>query len=51
VPENVLNPRDSWADKEAYDVQAAKLVGMFVENFKQFEDGVSPAIIAAGPSH
>ena len=50
VPDNVLNPRDSWTDKDAYDAQAQKLVGMFAANFKQFEDGVSEEIAAAGPS-
>lgn len=50
VPADVLNPRTTWADKSAYDAQATKLVGMFIENFKQFEDGVSPEVIAAGPS-
>jgi phosphoenolpyruvate carboxykinase (ATP) len=49
VPSEVLWPRDTWADKEAYDRQARKLAGMFVENFKQFEDAVSEEIRAAGP--
>lgn len=49
VPVEVLNARGSWADKDAYDAQAKKLVGMFVANFKQFEDGVTPEVIAAGP--
>ena len=49
VPDEVLNPRNTWEDKEAYDAQAAKLAAMFVENFKQFEDGVSQEVIDAGP--
>ncbi|MCB0036002.1 MAG: phosphoenolpyruvate carboxykinase (ATP), partial [Anaerolineales bacterium] len=49
VPDGILNPRATWEDSSAYDVQAAKLVEMFVKNFKQFEDGVSAEIVAAGP--
>jgi phosphoenolpyruvate carboxykinase (ATP) len=50
VPAEVLWPRDTWADKDAYDRQAQKLAGMFVENFRQFEDGVSEAVRSAGPN-
>jgi len=49
VPGDVLNPRATWADGEAYDAQAKKLVQMFINNFKQFEDGVTPEIKDAGP--
>jgi phosphoenolpyruvate carboxykinase (ATP) len=49
VPPAVLQPRSTWADPTAYDVQAKKLAGMFVENLKAFGDAVSPEVRAAGP--
>ncbi len=49
VPTELLNPRNSWADKEAYDAQAQKLAKLFVENFKQFEDKADEDLLAAGP--
>ena len=49
VPAEVLQPRNTWADPAEYDVQAAKLARMFVENFTSFEVGVSPEVKAAGP--
>ncbi len=50
VPDEILNPRNTWADKSDYDKTAAKLAAMFTENFKQYEDGVSAEVIEAGPS-
>ncbi len=50
VPDEVLVPKASWQDGEAYDAQAKKLAGMFAENFKKYADGVSEEIREAGPT-
>ena len=49
VPAELLNPRNTWADKSAYDAQANKLANMFVSNFEQFAAGVDTEILAAAP--
>jgi phosphoenolpyruvate carboxykinase (ATP) len=50
VPDAVLNPRDTWRDREAYDAQARKLATLFRENFEQFADQVPQGVRDAGPS-
>lgn len=49
VPPEVLIPKQTWNDTKAYDKQAQKLAQMFIDNFKQFEDGVADEIKAAAP--
>ncbi|CTQ54545.1 Phosphoenolpyruvate carboxykinase [ATP] [Roseibium album] len=50
VDGQILTPRETWDDKEAYDAQAAKLVRMFVDNFETFEDHVDGAVRSAAPA-
>jgi phosphoenolpyruvate carboxykinase (ATP) len=49
VPTEVLQPRNTWADKEAYDQKARELARRFNENFKKYESGVSEAVRAVAP--
>ncbi|MBT8189061.1 MAG: phosphoenolpyruvate carboxykinase (ATP) [Bacteroidia bacterium] len=49
VPSEILFPVNTWDDKSAFANTKAKLVELFQNNFKQFEEGVNSEIIAAGP--
>ncbi|HUQ79017.1 MAG TPA: phosphoenolpyruvate carboxykinase (ATP) [Patescibacteria group bacterium] len=49
VPDEVLQPRSTWADGAAYDRQAAALARMFAENFSAYADGVGDSVRRAGP--
>ena len=49
APAELLNPRNTWSDKSAYDAQANKLANMFVKNFEQYASGVDAEILAAAP--
>jgi phosphoenolpyruvate carboxykinase (ATP) len=50
VDSGILDPRSTWADKDAYDAMAAKLVDLFVANFEQFADHVDEGVRQSGPS-
>jgi len=47
VPPELLNPRNSWKDKAAYDKLAAELSARFAKNFEQFD--AAPEVKAAAP--
>ncbi len=49
VEARVLNPRDTWADKEAYDETARRLAAMFVKNAAEKYPDMSDEVRAAGP--
>lgn len=49
VPVFVLNPRDNWEDKNAYDAAANKLAQRFIENFQKFNEMADPAILKGAP--
>ncbi len=49
VPAEILQPRNTWKDKTAYDQTAKKLARKFMENFTKLKE-VAPEIAAAGPN-
>lgn len=49
VPAEILNPRDTWADKEAYDKKANELAQLFVKNFDKYASQANEEILAAAP--
>jgi len=49
VPTEVLNPKDSWADKAKYEETANKLAQMFNDNFAKYADEASEEIKSAAP--
>lgn len=48
VPSEILNPRNTWANKEEYDKKVEELISQFHKNFNKF-DGVSEEILKAAP--
>jgi phosphoenolpyruvate carboxykinase (ATP) len=49
VPDRILQPRNTWQDPDAYEMQARKLAAMFRENFARFAGSVDRDIVEAGP--
>jgi len=49
VPSEILNARNTWADKNAFDEKASALAAAFVKNFEQYASGVSKEVLDAAP--
>ncbi|MBM4059641.1 MAG: phosphoenolpyruvate carboxykinase (ATP) [Planctomycetes bacterium] len=49
VPGEILDPKNTWADKAAYDQKAKHLAALFVKNFGKYADRASEKIRSAGP--
>jgi phosphoenolpyruvate carboxykinase (ATP) len=49
VPEDVLEPSNSWGNKNEYWQKYDALAARFIENFKLYKKGCSPEVVNAGP--
>ncbi|NND94581.1 MAG: phosphoenolpyruvate carboxykinase (ATP) [Flavobacteriales bacterium] len=49
VPDEILNPRNTWQNKAEYDNQAQHLADLFISNFEQFAPVASEEILKAAP--
>jgi phosphoenolpyruvate carboxykinase (ATP) len=49
VPSEILNPRNTWASKEAYDTQANHLAELFLHNFETFKEFANEEIMSGAP--
>ena len=49
VPAEILNPRNTWEDKAAYDAQLRKLAQLFAKNVAKFHGLITEDILSAGP--
>jgi phosphoenolpyruvate carboxykinase (ATP) len=50
IDANILNPRNTWSNKEGYDESLRKLAGMFMENFQRYTDtDLGKKLVTIGP--
>ena len=49
VPSEILSPKNTWGNKDAYDAKANELADAFNKNFAQFADNANAEILDAAP--
>ena len=49
IPSEILSPKNTWEDKNAYDAKANELANAFNKNFAQFADNANAEILDAAP--
>jgi phosphoenolpyruvate carboxykinase (ATP) len=49
VPSDILSPKNTWNDKDAYDTKANELANAFNKNFAQFAENANEEILEAAP--
>ncbi|RMF94156.1 MAG: phosphoenolpyruvate carboxykinase (ATP) [Candidatus Schekmanbacteria bacterium] len=49
VPNEILNPRNTWSNPDDYDEMAKKLANLFNENIEQYKDNIPASVLNAGP--
>ena len=49
VPAEILDPRNTWADKDSYDEKSKYLAGLFIKNFEKYAAGVTNEVLDAAP--
>ena len=49
VPSEILDPRNTWKDKEAYDHQANELASAFLKNFEKYSSNANEKIMTGAP--
>ena len=50
VTENILNPRNTWANRDSYDDKANQLATEFTKNFEKYAMCCDLQVISAGPN-
>jgi phosphoenolpyruvate carboxykinase (ATP) len=49
VDVSILSPKNTWTDKQAYDLTLKQLANKFIQNFEKYKAGSAPEIFQAGP--